>query len=339
MPHARRPFHGPWIIAACFFTFGIASGFPYYNIAFFFDYLRERPSLESADGDVGRADRRAVDDLGRSAARATLTRGTMIVAGTGLTCLAFQWFARLGNSPLEYTAPGASGCWATFSQVRSRIKSSSRTGTAARRGQAMGIAYVGGARGRAWSATSWSPWLVSFMPYRSVLAVMGLVMLLPWPIAFFILKDRPEDIGQAPDGERCRPHASRGHRIRPGRFDELLGSTPFWLLLVGSAASVGFDRVRQFPHEVRVRGTGLHQPGGSRSDWATASFWALMSAIAGRRGRWARRHLVAQARDGGHLRGRRRRHPDALSRHTQAVPDSSMSSASSSVSRWARTTC
>ena len=28
MPHTRRPFHGPWIIAACFFTFGIASGFP-----------------------------------------------------------------------------------------------------------------------------------------------------------------------------------------------------------------------------------------------------------------------------------------------------------------------
>ena len=34
-------FYGPWIVAACFFTFGIASGFPYYNIAFFFDYFRD----------------------------------------------------------------------------------------------------------------------------------------------------------------------------------------------------------------------------------------------------------------------------------------------------------
>ena len=35
-----RPFRGPWIIAGCFVTFGVASGFPYYNIAFFFDYFR-----------------------------------------------------------------------------------------------------------------------------------------------------------------------------------------------------------------------------------------------------------------------------------------------------------
>jgi hypothetical protein len=37
---SRPPFRGPWIIAGCFVTFGIASGFPFYNIAFFFDYFR-----------------------------------------------------------------------------------------------------------------------------------------------------------------------------------------------------------------------------------------------------------------------------------------------------------
>src|SRR5439155_25948898 len=37
----RRPFYGPWIIAASFVTFGLASGLPYYNIAFFYDYLRD----------------------------------------------------------------------------------------------------------------------------------------------------------------------------------------------------------------------------------------------------------------------------------------------------------
>jgi hypothetical protein len=36
-----RPFYGPWIIAASFVTFGLASGLPYYNIAFFYDYLRD----------------------------------------------------------------------------------------------------------------------------------------------------------------------------------------------------------------------------------------------------------------------------------------------------------
>ena len=42
MTDALKPrFDGPWIIAACFITFGIASGFPYYNIAFFYDYMRD----------------------------------------------------------------------------------------------------------------------------------------------------------------------------------------------------------------------------------------------------------------------------------------------------------
>src|SRR5205085_12673006 len=37
----RRQFYGPWIIVGCFITFGLASGLPYYNIAFFYDYLRD----------------------------------------------------------------------------------------------------------------------------------------------------------------------------------------------------------------------------------------------------------------------------------------------------------
>ena len=41
MTPQQRPFYGPWIIAASFITFGLASGLPYYNIAFFYDYLRD----------------------------------------------------------------------------------------------------------------------------------------------------------------------------------------------------------------------------------------------------------------------------------------------------------
>ncbi len=41
MDSPQKPFRGPWIIAACFFTFGLSTGFPYYNIAFFFDYFRD----------------------------------------------------------------------------------------------------------------------------------------------------------------------------------------------------------------------------------------------------------------------------------------------------------
>src|SRR5206468_2647259 len=40
-PARSARFYGPWIIAASFITFGLASGLPYYNIAFFYDYLRD----------------------------------------------------------------------------------------------------------------------------------------------------------------------------------------------------------------------------------------------------------------------------------------------------------
>jgi len=41
MEAAQKPFRGPWIIATCFLTFGLSTGFPYYNSAFFFDYFRD----------------------------------------------------------------------------------------------------------------------------------------------------------------------------------------------------------------------------------------------------------------------------------------------------------
>jgi hypothetical protein len=41
------------------------------------------------------------------------------------------------------------------------------------------------------------------MPSASgtALLVIGLVMLAAWPIALFVMKDKPSDIGQFPDGD------------------------------------------------------------------------------------------------------------------------------------------
>src|SRR5579872_857076 len=33
-------FHGWWIVAAAFITFGLSVGIPYYNIGFFYDYFQ-----------------------------------------------------------------------------------------------------------------------------------------------------------------------------------------------------------------------------------------------------------------------------------------------------------
>ena len=104
MTSASKRFRGPWIIAGCFLTFGVASGFPYYNIAFFFDYFRTDHGWTQQAITLGAP----------LAVLLTIWAGPLIVprwsprwlivVGTGLTFLAFQWFARLGGSPLEYYA-------------------------------------------------------------------------------------------------------------------------------------------------------------------------------------------------------------------------------------------
>lgn len=280
MPTNERPFYGPWIIAACFVTFGIASGFPYYNIAFFFDYLRDDHHWTQ----------QMVTSGAPVAALLTIWAGPvivprysprlMIIAGTGLTCLAFQWFGRLGGSSLEYY-----GAWSLY------MLGYFLSGPIAhqiiicnwyrrRRGQAMGIAYIGGALAGA-LGTKMAPWLVSFLPYRTVLELMGVVMLIPWPIAFFLLKDHPQDIGQGADGDdpALTPAVDLAE---PWTLRALLSSTPFWLLLVGSAASIGSIATVNFLMKFVFEEQGFTSQAARDHIWSTASFIALLSAIGGR---------------------------------------------------------
>ena len=105
-----------------------------------------------------------------------------------------------------------------------------------KRGRAMGIAYVGGAVLGA-MGNKLNPWLVTFLPYTDALKISSFVMLLAWPFAIFVLRDRPEDVGQVADGE---PAVMTSTPEPPARtVTELSRQHSFWLLLVGSAASIG----------------------------------------------------------------------------------------------------
>jgi MFS family permease len=280
MPHTRRPFYGPWIIAACFFTFGIASGFPYYNIAFFFDYLRDDHHWSQQMVTSGAPIAVLLTIWAGPLLVPRFSPRSMIVAGTGLTCLAFQWFARLGDSPIEYYSAWCLWMLGYFLSGPIAHQVIISNWYRRQRGQAMGIAYVGGAVA-GMVGNKLAPWLVSFMPYRSVLMLMGLVMLLPWPVAFFLLKDRPEDIGQGPDGDDVALTPAADVALS-WTFRELVRSPPFWLLLVGSAASIGSIASVNFLMKFVFEEQGFTSQVARNQIWATASFWALMSAIAGR---------------------------------------------------------
>ncbi len=97
----KKSFQGWWMTAAVLFTFGIAVGFPYYNISFFYDYFEKTFGWS----------RRTITLGLPLAALLTLWVGPvlvprfsprkLIVVGTGLTGIALAGFGLMPGSGLD----------------------------------------------------------------------------------------------------------------------------------------------------------------------------------------------------------------------------------------------
>jgi MFS family permease len=294
MTPASRPFRGPWIIAGCFLTFGVASGFPYYNIAFFFDYFRNDHGWTQQAITLGAPIAVLLTIWAGPVVVPRWSPRWLIVIGTGLTFLAFQWFARLGGSRVEYYAAWCVYMLGYFLSGPIPHQIILSQWYKKRRGRAMGIAYVGGALLGA-LGNLLNPWLVTFLPYQQALQISGVVLLLAWPVAIFVLRDRPEDVGQTPDGE---PVDAAEPPIPLMPYGALLRQRSFWLLLVGSAASIGSIATVNFLMKFVFEEQGFVDQAQRNQIWSTASSTALMAAIAGRlmvghlADRWPRRPLM-----------------------------------------------
>jgi MFS family permease len=102
----------------------------------------------------------------------------------------------------------------------------------------MAIAYLGvGVMGGA-SAKFIAQPLTEAFGFRAGLIGIALLMLLTWPIVLLLLRDRPSDIGQYPDGDPA-PADAAAPRPLPLSFGYLLRRPAFWLLLAGSFCSIG----------------------------------------------------------------------------------------------------
>lgn len=282
MESTKKDFYGPWVIAACFVTFGLSTGFPYYNIAFFFDYFRDDHNWTIELVTMGAP----------IAVLLTLWAGPVIVPrtsprkliliGTGLTFLAFQWFAVLGGGKYEYLA-----AWCLYmvgyflaGPVPHQIIISNWYKE--KRGMAMGITYVGVAVVGSIGAKL-GPWLAEQLPYTDALRVMGFMLLIAWPLAFFVIKDKPADVGQLPDGKESS-HETTGRSVAaPAKsFSTLVSKRAFWLLLIGSAASIGSIAAVNFHMKFVFEEQGFSDQATRNAIWSTASFWILWSSIGGR---------------------------------------------------------
>jgi MFS family permease len=283
MESNKKPFYGPWIIASCFVTFGLSTGFPYYNIAFFFDYFRDGHGWTQELVTMGAPIAVLLTIWAGPTIVPRMSPRLLILIGTAMTFGAFQWFGRLSGGMYEYY-----GAWCLYmlgyflsGPIPHQIIISNWYKK--KRGRAMGIAYVGvavvGAMGN-----KLGPYLASQMEYTEALKVMSYLLLIAWPIALFAIKDRPEDIGQLPDGAESPVElaVSQAPAEPPKTYAFLSGRPAFWLLLFGSAASIGSIAAVNFLMKFVFEEQGFTDQAARDQVWSDASFYYLFSSIGGR---------------------------------------------------------
>jgi MFS family permease len=278
----KRPFYGWWVVAACFVTFGISTGFPYYNIAFFFDYFRDDHGWPISFITLGAPVAVLLTIWAGPVIVPRVSPRLLIVIGTGLTFLAFQLFARLSGERWEYYAVWCLYMVGYFLSGPIPHQVIISNWFKAKRGRAMGITYVGvaviGSIGN-----KLAPYLASQMPYTEALKYMSWLLLAAWPLAIFVIRTKPQDIGQLPDGKHDPVEVASPAVLEPPKtFRDLLRRAPFWLLLLGSAASIGSIASVNFHMKFVFEAQGFLDQAARDRIWGTASFWVLWASIAGR---------------------------------------------------------
>lgn len=279
-PDRKQHFRGPWILATAFVTFGIAVGIPYYNLPFFYDYFQKTYHWDLSQITLGFP----------IAALLTIWVGPLIVprfsprkliiAGAGFTAVAFFGFGRMNGALSVYFA-------LYFLYTVGYIFSGPIPHQILvsywfhkKRGTAMGMVYVGvGLFGGLGSF--FVRGVTEHYGFHIALAALGCLLLLTWPLALFVLKDKPSMVGQHPDGADEPP---ADVKLSPHSFRQLLRSGSFWLLLAGSVCSIGSIGSINIHMKFVFRDAGYTNQIALNAAWTTASVLILWSSIVGRIG-------------------------------------------------------
>ena len=275
-----RKFYGWWITVAAFVTFGLAVGIPYYNIGFFYDkkYFLSNSGWRLTDVTLGFP----------LAALLTIWIGPLVIhrfsprklilTGTVLTAIALVGFGAMGSALSIYYF-----LWVIYTigyifsgPIPHQLIVSNWFRI--NRGKAMGIVYVGVGLMGSLGSFLVKP-LTEKFNYHVALYVLAGLVLLSWPLVLFVLKDRPSDVGQNPDG---LPHPPPEAKLQSRTFRELVSSWPFWLLLIGSFCSIGSIGAINFHMKPVFEAQGFLDSEARNAAWRTASILILWSSIGGR---------------------------------------------------------
>ena len=274
----KKGFYGWWVTAAMFVTFGLSVGLPYYNVPFFYDYFQKSFGWDRSQITLGFP----------IAAILTLWVGPLLIPklsprrsiliGTGCTALAFFGFSRMGGSLPVYYA-----LWFLYTMgyilsgpIPHQVMVSHWFRK--RRGLAMGIMYIGVAVGAS-LGTLMVKKLTAMTDFHTALLAIGAMMFLAWPLALWVHKDKPSDVGQYADGaSEPAPEV----KLEPRSFSYLLHSYSFWLLLIGSFFSIGSIGAVNFHMKFVFQDQGFRDQILRDTIWAQATVIITMSSVIGR---------------------------------------------------------
>lgn len=276
----KKPFHGWLIVAAGCVTFGLANGIPYYNIGFFYDYFQRAFGWSRAEITFGFPLAALLTVWAGPLLVPKFSPRLLIVIGTGSTAAAFLGFSLMHGSLWLY-------CFLWILYTIGFILSGPIPHQIIvsywfrkRRGTAMGIIYVGVALVGSLGSFLVKP-LTNNYGFRGALMALGALLFLAWPIAIWVLRDKPEELGLLPDGV----DEPQGQEVVESlAFGTLIRSRPFLLLLVGSVCSLG--AIGAVNQHMKFIFLDLGFKPGSQLDgaWRSASVAILWSSIIGRLG-------------------------------------------------------
>ncbi len=283
-PVGGKLFYGWIVAAAAFVTLGLAVGLPYYNLPFFYDYFAKAFHWTTPQITLGFP----------LAALPTVIIGPLLIhrfsarklilCGTVLTSIGLICFGLMGPNVWIYR-----GIWVIFTTgyiLSGPIPHQIIIAQWFRknRGKAMGVIYVGlGFLGFLGSYLV-KPLTENFDFHRALMILGGFVIL-AWPLAWFVLRDRPAEKGLFPDGATA-PSAEISAPAYSYRF--LVRRYSFWLLLLGSTCSISsIGSVNMlmklvFQAHMTVPASNPSFQPLLNSTWRAASMIILGSSIAGR---------------------------------------------------------
>jgi MFS family permease len=274
----RTRFHGWSIVATAFVTFGLAVGVPYYNLPFFFDYFQKSYHWNLKEITLAFPLAAIVTVWAAPLLIPRFSQRKLIIVGTGLTAVSFFGFGLMnGSLPVYFALYFIYTAGYLFSgPIPHQILISHWFRR--RRGLAMGVTYVGvGLFGAVGSL------LVSRITgrfgFQTALFAVGALLFISWPLALFVLRDKPSELGEFPDGAAA-PSAEQ--TIEPHTYGHLFRSGAFWLLLLGSICSIGSIGSINQHMKLVFRDAGFRDQQALNAVWTAASAIVLFSSIVGR---------------------------------------------------------